>query len=395
MTRFGSFILTVVLALVFALTSFASNALWYEAQGHAVIENNDVQAAKMEATQNALKKALLVAGASVSSIRQVVNGLLVENEFNIRASGNINSVDLINETRTGNLLTVSIRADILPQQRQCFSSDYRKPLVITKSHIRHRDHAIVGELFDLDYAFSQKLKSHFQDHSQFIDSRVYLDAKNGFARLLKSDDSDELQRLPVTIAQRTDSQFVVFTEITDLSLSKNDGEGSLLFWQEKHYPRNFGANVYLFSGSNGELVHQQSYSDTAMWDYDKRDVVNVNNSDFWHSRYGAMLTTVMDKITNDIDQSLMCEPSRASILSVNNNQITINLGSHNGVKIGDELTLMHETNFISNDGRLRKSYTVSEHQVVVTNLTRNIATAATTDNKNLGNIQKGDWAVRM
>ena len=58
-----------LLCLCFAIYSTSSVGQWYESQGVATIKDGDNKAAKTQAVQNALKKALLVAGASVSSVR--------------------------------------------------------------------------------------------------------------------------------------------------------------------------------------------------------------------------------------------------------------------------------------------------------------------------------------
>ena len=105
-----------LLCLCFAIYSGSSFGQWYESQGVAAIKNDDNKTAKHQAIQNALKKALLVAGASVSSVRQVVNGLLTQDEINIRASGSVNSLELISENYSDNLVTVTIRADIFSQK---------------------------------------------------------------------------------------------------------------------------------------------------------------------------------------------------------------------------------------------------------------------------------------
>ena len=72
-----------ILALLILFSINSANAQWYEAQGKSVIMQGDNERAKTLAMENALKKALLVAGASVSSVQKTVNGLLTQNEINI------------------------------------------------------------------------------------------------------------------------------------------------------------------------------------------------------------------------------------------------------------------------------------------------------------------------
>ncbi|MBL4568929.1 MAG: hypothetical protein JKY69_04505, partial [Flavobacteriaceae bacterium] len=81
-------------------------------------------------------------------------------------------------------------------------------------------------------------------------------------------------------------------------------------------------------------------------------------------------------------------------VQVNGNQITINLGRHQGVKIGDEFSLLHSSNFTSDLGRNYSGYNISPYKVKVVKLTNKTATATTLDNNLLGNIQINDLAVR-
>ena len=124
-----------LITLCFALYTSVSFGQWYESQGVANIRNGDNKSAKTQAVQNALKKALLVAGASVSSVQQVVNGLLTQDQISIRASGSVNSLELISESYNDDIVTVTIRADIFPQEKKCFAADYKKSMLLTRSNI--------------------------------------------------------------------------------------------------------------------------------------------------------------------------------------------------------------------------------------------------------------------
>lgn len=58
------------------LFSWQTSAAWFEAQGQALIANSDRTAAKQRATEEAIRQALMFAGASVQSVQTLTNGLL-------------------------------------------------------------------------------------------------------------------------------------------------------------------------------------------------------------------------------------------------------------------------------------------------------------------------------
>ena len=387
--------LTLLLALLFplSLASFKIHAQWYEAQGHASMEKNSIEVARTIATENALKKALLIAGASVSSVQQVVNGLLTQDNLSIRASGSVNSIELIDELHSSDTISVTIRADIFPQDKKCFALDLKKSLLFTKGQLTQREHANIGEIYNIDSVLIEKINQQIRSHSAYTNPKLLLKNSTSFSRLNQSFDDEKIKQLVISLANNSDSQYVVFTEINDLSLTEQRTNG-LQVWQQATYPRNFHFTLYLYNGLTGELAWQQSYQNSSVWDFNRRRSVDVNSSVFWQSEYGVMVNELVEKAVADIDKNIMCEQSEGKILDVAGNQVVINLGRHHGVKIGDEFSLLHLDNFIADNGKQYIRYNVSPYTVKVTKLTRKSANAITIDNSLLGNIQQNDLAIR-
>ncbi|PKG81099.1 hypothetical protein CXF85_20285 [Colwellia sp. 75C3] len=373
--------------------SFSASSQWYETQGHARTNDINIELARTKAVENALKKALLVSGASVSSVQQVVNGLLTQDQINIRASGSVNSIELVDEVHSDNLITVTIRADIFPQDKKCFAINFKKSLLITRSNLLQREQASIGEMYSIDKAVMGKLAKQLNQQSSFTKASSILNNKTEFSRLNNSLASDEIAQLTQSLSETTDSQYIMFSEITNLSFDQQATNG-WMFWQQGVYPRNFSMTLYLYNGLNGELVWHQGYQDTAPWTFNKRMKVDVNGNVFWQSEYGMMIENIIDNVIKDIDENIMCEPSRGKIIQVQGNQITINLGRDHGLKIGDEFSLLHLTHFTNNSGKSYAGFNVSPYKVRVTKLTRQTATAITPDGSLFGNIQIDDLAVR-
>ncbi len=387
--QFSTVLFTLIINLLF---SFYSSAQWYEVQGHARIDKSSIEIARSKAMENALKKALLVAGANVSSVQQVVNGLLTQDKISIRASGSVNSIELIDELHSGNLITVTIRADIFPQEKKCFSLDLKKSILLTKSHLNHREQANIGKIYTIDSAVIRQLKHKLSKQSNYVYSKLLLKSSSEFSRLNESLQEDKIKQLAMSLADISDSQYVLFSEINDLSFEQ-ERTNHWQIWQQSTYPRVFDFTIYLYNGINGELVWQNNYQSNAVWEFTKRKTIDVASTRFWQSNYGNMINALLDTMVSDIDKNLMCEPSEGKIVHVNGNQITINLGRHQGVKIGDEFSLLHINSFTDN-GKRYAGYNVSPHKVKVVRVTKQTAVAITLDNELLGNIQINDLAVR-
>lgn len=373
-------------------THFNVQSQWYEAKGHAYITQNNSQAARTQAIENALKKALLVAGASVSSVQQVVNGLLTQDEISIRATGTVNSFELIEETHTDKTVSVVIRADIFPEEKKCFSADYKKSLLLTRSHLVSREQANIGHIYDLDSQVMKRLSQKVNRSGQYLDTVLALKSKTNFSRYNDSLQADKIKNLAMNLADMTNTQFILFSEIQDLSLEPKQGS-SLMFWQEQTQNRHFDLNVYIYSGGNGEQLFNKQYKNFAVWPYDKREQVDTTSANFWQSSYGNLIDHTLDKLLTDIDENMMCQATRGKIVHIENNTLTINLGRKNGVKVGDKFTLLHLNNFVTDSGKTYAGYNVSDFTVEITQVSEASARAQTSDQSILANIQINDLAV--
>jgi len=383
--------LLILLSLI--IINFSAHAQWYETQGKAYVTNGDNQKARVTAMENALKRALLVAGASVSSVQQVINGILTQDQISIRASGTVNSLELIEETYENNLLTVKIRADIFPQEKQCFSADYRKTVLLTRANILYREQASIGNIYALDTEVMRKLSAKINQEGLYLDTKLAIKNKSKFSRLNESMQYEKIKNLTMSLSDHTDTQFVMFVEIPDLSLTERTNS-EFKFWQTDRLDRNFKMNLYVYNGSNGELVLDKQYQNIAAWTFAKRERVDLTSHNFWLSEYGNSIDQTLDMMIADIDEKMMCQPTKGKIVKVAGNTIMFNLGENQGVKVGDEFSLLHANNFINDSGKTYSSFNVSSYKVKVTNTSKESATAVTPDNQLLGNIQINDIAVR-
>jgi hypothetical protein len=381
--------------LIMASTFFHSSAIaqWYQAQGHAYINDGDHEIARTAAMENALKKALLVAGASVSSVKQVVNGLLTQDEIKISAMGSVHSFELLSENHHNNMVSVTIRADIFPQQKQCYSADYKKSILLTKSHIVHREQANIGAIYALDTAVIKKLANKLTNQGLYLETKLALNSSAQFSRNVHSLEDERIKQTTLSLAQLSDSQFVLYSQIQDLSFAEQINN-SWQFWQKDIHDRHFKMELFIYNATNGELVFTKSYRRTAPWEHDKRAIVDINSASFWQSQYGQIIEQSLGAMVADIDEIMMCQPSRAKILRVDGNEIMINLGDRHGVKKGDEFSLMHVKNFTTDNGKLYAGFDVSPSNVIVMQVTGQTATAKTQNNEILTNIQIDDIAVR-
>lgn len=381
--------------IIIFFMSFSLQAEWFESQGQAYI-NNTPEIARTKAIENALKKTLLVAGASISSVQQVVNGLLTTDELNIRSAGVVNAFEVVSEKRLGsNIIEVTIRADIFPQEEyeQCYSVNYRKPILLTRSRLIHRGQANIGGIYGIDSAVTTKLSDHIKESSRYLNAQMSIRTSTPFFRLNKSYQQEEVKKLTKSLATHTENQFVIYSEITDISINQGPSNGWKL-WKKTPPNRDFNLIMYIYDGFTGDLVFEKQYFTSAPWRLNKRENINPNGSKFWGSAYGAGIDSLLKNITLDIDEALMCQPSQATIVDIDEEKLIINIGKYHGVKLGDEFSLLLNTSFTLDNGNNYTGYNLSPYKVKVISLDRNNAIVEAVNAERLGNVQINDLVVR-
>lgn len=364
-----------------------SYAIWFEASGQAIVHNNNKQVARQRATQEAIKQALLFAGASVNSVQEMANGLLRNDQFEIRAAGEVNRIELINEHYSNGYVTVSVRADIFPQDTSCRASDYTKSIAATEFQIRHRGQARIGNLYGLGGALSRRIQQEFDEISGHTEVKTVKPFPLVAEPLLN--DPEQL----VKIGRDDTVQFILISEIIDLSIQP-EAKSPLVFWKGAKQSRNLTIKTSLFSTTTGELLFEKTSSLVAPWKFKTRQAIDPNSSLFWQSDFGLATQQMLTEITQEIDEALACEPAYARVVNVNNDQITIDIGKNQGVKQGDELQVFQLSQVFDIYNRPKYQYKIHPVNVRVSSLFNNSAVLESVDGAFLANIQPNDFVVR-
>jgi hypothetical protein len=384
--KFVHYISYAILLSSLALGQTAA-AAWFSATGQAAISHGDKTAAKQQATEEAIKQALLFAGASVRSVQQMTNGLLMDDHLEIRSSGEVNTLELIDEVYSDGYVTVSIRADIFSQESQCSAADYTKRLATTYFPIRYGSQAADGQIHKLGAAAALKLQETF---SQISTSLTLSEVEPYTLNWHNTDQQIQATKL----AQKTDVQYVLAVTIDDISVERHQAN-SFKFWKDEQAIRNFAYTISLLNGASGEELMNKQYRISETWEFDMTRKLDVNSDQFWRSSYGRAVLNVMQKSAEDIEEFAVCEPTMGRILAVSNNQLQINLGKNQKVKAGDTLTLFSVQQIRDSFGQEYRQFVLHPTSLVVTQVFAETATVTSRDRSLLANIQANDYVARQ
>lgn len=373
-----------ILGLAYLCAVPAAQAAWVEASGQAVIESNNKQIARQRATQEAIKQALLFAGASVNSVQQMANGLLKDDRFEIRSSGEVQHIELVSETYHDDYVTVTIRADIFSQASSCENADYKKQITTAWFPIKHKQQATTGAIHNFGKSLTKQLEAEVNQHS----INAYFNKVESYYLDLQQD-----SRSLIALANKNYSQYILLGEILDISFEENT-TSPLKFWRDHADTRQLSLRISLYDATTGEKVLDDTFSTKSSWTFDTFSEIDVTSQVFWQSDYGQNALSLLQNINQRLDEALDCMPVYGKVLQVANNQLRINLGKQHGAKVGDHLTLFQMQHFFDQFGQAYEQYQIHPVAVEVRQVFPMTAVVAPVDGLPLGNIQTNDFVAR-
>jgi hypothetical protein len=379
-------IIQITSVLILLVSSSPAIAIWFEATGQAIIHNGEKEAARQQATQEAIKQALLFSGASVKSIQSLANGLLEDDRFEIRASGEVNNIELIDEIYHDDYVTVSIRADIFPQEALCTASDYKKNIVTTWYSINKRQQAAVGNLYDFGKVIAEKLQQEAQNHAKY--SFI-----NPIEPYYLNPADKEKKATAFNLARKTDAQYVLFGEIEEFAVETSKASG-LAFWKSDQSKRNLTLSFSMYDGNSGEMVFQDTQNMSAIWNFDPYTPIDSNSRQLWDSSFGSATEKIIQSVVQSIDESVSCLPAFGRVINISGESLIVNIGKHNGVKQGDKLTLFQINQFFDAQNFPHRQFQLHPEEVVVRQVFAETAVVASVTGAPLANIQPNDFVAR-
>lgn len=356
------------------LTTAQVNADWYEATGQAAISGGNINQARQMAVDDAVKRAALVAGASVDSRQQVINGVLQPEQLGISSNGEIKQLQLLAESQSDGMMTVTIRVEIEPEITTCQGSTYKKPLLLTEVALKARQDAIYGQLFNLGKDATSQLEHHLRDYSPT-------------ALVSRFEQSVSLPQLVYPDTDRLfhqGNQYILLASINDLSL----GQTTSRFWQAEQKQRFFAIDITLFDLFEQHIVYQQEYRTSANWLYENDNHPLSHSMQFWQQPYGQKIDQLLHAVADEIQLQLQCKPLLSSINQVSNNQVRLALGKMHGIQPGDEVTLFQLQRSVGS-GAVKR--VIREPvSLTISDVTEQHAWASANDASLLRHIQQGD-----
>lgn len=344
------------LALVAALllTGATASAAWVQGTGIAMVDNGNVEAARAEARNAALRDAALQYEAHVASQDTIENGVLTDSRLTVASQARARQVRVIEEHRSGNLLRLTVEADMSASQ-QCEARDaarMRKRVAVTGFPILDTDHTRMGRVSDAGEVLPQKLQVELSQAGGL--EILNATQVQMFPDLLNAPTQQRFDNSltnVIQVARELDVQFVVTGVIRDMRMSDPEAWGtSILDRMQRglgmaNQERQFVADLMVYDGFSGSPVYQKRFVTSAKWDTDMTEKTGFGSSAFDRTEYGQAVARTVEEMSQAVNRALACQPFMTRVTRVEGQQVYLASGATSGLRPGDELHLYRSYRF--------------------------------------------------
>ncbi|MCC5855633.1 MAG: flagellar assembly protein T N-terminal domain-containing protein [Idiomarina sp.] len=365
---------------------------WYETRGWAPVINGDVERARARAIENALRQGLDLAGGSVHSVEEVVDGVLTGQRMQWRTTGAIEHAELVRERTSGQRHEVTLRTLIRPNVSSCAGADFKPSVVIAPFEVKYREHTTTGDIHKIDEASAFRFSRLVGQHSRNLFVQHLLTGPQGFERLVRANDSSQISQFARRVAHEHNGQFVVAGIFHDLSAEPRY-RNNVLFWRHPPLDRQFELSLYLMDGYSGDLLTTASVREHARWDFRFNENVDVNSERFWRSEFGLQLQERMRDLVYGLDERLQCQQLKGSVVRADGQSIHINIGERNRLEAGARLQVLHRGGFFDAMGHYREQWVVNPVELEVQDVFATTAVARPMQGELLNGVQERDVVI--
>jgi len=389
--------------LVLTALFFVANAqaVVLEGVGHANIHNNDVDSARQEAKKAALRDVSLQYEARISSRDTMENGVVTESRLQVASSARAKSVEVVDEYRRGDLLRVTVRAD-MSESGSCSAGDaseLRKRVAVTGFPMVYPDQARIGRIGDAGEILPQLLQADLRKSGNL---QVFgATTQRLFDDLLNAPTHQKFNnRLTnvIEVARELGVQFVVAGVIRDVSVSDPDAWGSSIIDRMQrgigavNQNRRFVADLMVYDGFSGSPIYQERFATEARWDAGPGSSDGFGSAGFQETSYGQAVSGLMRDMTSAVNSALACQPFITRITRVDGNTVTLDSGATAGLRPGDELKLYRSNSFFDSPGATPELVD-SRTTMTVNNVHPDFSNGSIPTHGGLLNIQRDDVAI--
>ncbi|MBN7770790.1 flagella assembly protein FlgT [Marinobacter daepoensis] len=392
--------------LMLSLCAGIADGAVLEGVGHASIRDQNLDQARAEARQAAMRDLALQYQARVSTRDTMENGELVGSHTELSALAQVRNATIVDEYQSGNLLRVIVRAEMSDaggEAGSCQSAEastLRKRVAVTAFPVIRPEQGGDG-LDEAGLQLSQALVARLQQQERLqVLGATSLQLFSNLPDAPTSRKNSATNQLTnvVQLARELGAQFVVSGVIRDIGLADPGAWGSSILDRMQRSigltdtSRRFEAELMVFDGFSGSPVFRQRFETSADWRPDGSGSGSFAGAGFGDSEWGSAVEGVMADMTAAVTRALACQPFMARITRVDGQRVTLASGATAGLRPGDELHLYRSQRYFDS---LDGTPELSDTGVTLTldNVHPDFSNGQMPEEGGLINVQRDDLAI--
>ncbi len=322
-----------------------ASAVYLTSEGKAPIRHNDISTARYLATLDAMNQASLENGAQVTS-DTIMNNLAVRSDtIRIRTQGKVGKVHMLHEYEEDGIYHVRISAEVSDNALNCGSPTalvHNKRVGVTL--FINDTPQDTQDLRDVEHGLARMMLHQINRSSALraVDLTEYA---------IVADNLGEDQIQAQHLARQSGAQYILagrltqahreeFGDLAESGLMK--GLSTLL--QKGAEDRHVQIETVLYDGDSGDIIARAQEGMSVFGDtYVGRDHT-VGTHAFRKTRTGTAFQQLIERHVHQLRDHLSCEPMTTTILSIQDNVITLPVGSNAGIHPGDRLIIVEQNN---------------------------------------------------
>ncbi|KZY88382.1 hypothetical protein A3743_11830 [Oleiphilus sp. HI0072] len=397
--KYFSFLLALMSCL---LSPVSANAEWIQVTGQADFDGQRYDLARDRARQDALKQALLQAGARVKSDQRVSNGKISKDYFSVSGEARIRKSVLQDEFVKKGILNLVMNFDV-EEVASCPDSQakkYRKKIAVLGFSVQSPAQLRLGGVHNIERGLASALNQSLQlqdklvvfEQSEFSLHQDVINAPSHFT-------SQSTLTKAADYAKQVGAQFVISGVVRDLSLEDPEAF-STSYWAKlkrmsnnANIKRRFAMELFVHDGYSGAIIWQRSFAVSAPWEDDIDDLSGFGTAEFWSDEYGLAVAQLVDGVATLVGEQLECQPFIARISRVDGKTLHFNSGASSGVRPGDKFSLYRTYNYYDADMLAGTELTNVKTSLTVSQVHPGFASGSVSIDPGRINIQEDDLLI--
>ncbi len=375
-----------------------------EAEGMAIIQDNDISSAREYAIKDASQQASMQAAVYISSNQVVKDGILAIDNMQINTLGQVSNIQVLDEKIIDNRLHVKIRAEVFIDEgcKNGVINKYTKSVAFTAFPVANIRQVNLGGLQNISSALPRKLSQLARNEKDLISlDASHLDLRQPSGSLPNQLDDRALYTLETTL-NGIGTNYIAAGIIQDLSMvdPRTHAENNFyidlynrLDYRSKKHLRNFQLSLNVYDAFTGHLVTQKQYQTTGLWNLDRTIKTGFDSAGFLKQDYGQKVTQLQQHLIKDLSNQLSCEPFTARITRTQDKRLWIAAGKHQGIKRGDKLAVYRKSTHYNHDMRPATDINSTQQTLIIDDVQMHSASGHLPLAAESFNIRPGDLVI--